>query len=134
MDDLLDGIVEELEPNAAYYNHRIDGWQRHAPDATVLEFLGVIVTAVVLPILTSVASSELTDRLKRWQNNRAHGKADVEDVLSAVDTAIEPSEDARVRAADAIAAILREHGWPEDAAELDAKRVVIAILRSLRDR
>jgi hypothetical protein len=131
-EDVVDEVIEVVEENGAYYNFGSDGWERYAPDPHVLEALGYIITAIVLPILTSVISDELEERLKLWKRTRRAVKpTDIQDAIEQAAAGAKPTLDARAAAVDAVASLLREHGWPAQEAGLDAESIVERISRSL---
>ncbi|MDQ4502198.1 hypothetical protein [Sinomonas sp. ASV322] len=125
---LLDGVAEILEPNAMYFNSGKDDSTRYFADASVLQFLGLLLTTVVLPTLSNVLSDDLKERLKKWRAKRQAAPADeLEEGLMQASASPAPSPEASAAAVAAAAAVLEHYGWPAAAAAKDASKVVTHI-------
>lgn len=128
-EEMLDGVVETLEPHAMYYNYGRDDTARYFPEPEVLHYLSLVLTSVVLPILTNVISDEIKEKLKKRRDS-----SDIDEAVRQASVGPAPSQEAIKAAAEAAAEVLRHYGWPSAFAEVDAESAVARVASSTFDR
>jgi len=139
VDEIVDRVVEVLEPNAVYYDHGAHGERRERffPIPELLFGLGLFLTGLVLPVLSNVLSSNvLNEDLNGCLPNRHHTRsgpldADIQAAVQMAARAARPQLEARSAAVDAVASVLEQYGWPHALAAADATEIVRQIEQSV---
>ncbi len=137
-DEVFDRAYYTLEPHASYISTGPGDKGHYFIPAEVLESLTWIALNITVPMLTSVGSSLIYDRLKR--RKAAHDRdvnalslsqeeldrirSEVVNAIAAKDSFPTPSINVIVSAREDLAITLRANGFPPSHADSDAKAVV----------
>ena len=134
IDELTDSVGEVLEPHAMFFNAGRDDDTRYYVGPEVIEFLSLLLTSVVLPVLSNV----LSDRIKQGLGDRAKHRSDAQKRKDAVREAAAvasqgpaPSAEALAAASAAATQVLSNYGWTAKAAEADGDLVVTQVVTTI---
>jgi hypothetical protein len=138
-DRLAKRVRAALDDNAVFLGYADDTryWIPHE----AVEALAYLITAVVLPILTNLASHEIIQRRPRHLETEARPpelangaveiyRREITEIVT-VQSAAEPSRSAITEAEEATAEILTERGWPSNLAATDAGVIVAEVREHL---